>query len=401
LYELVRRFPTSVEVEMFVPALPDVLGGDSSTERLGSRLAAAVKSTNEYAMPWLGRRTAGRFGVYADWVLGGEAMRLAQRRIAADINRRGFDVAFLCACRFSQSVPIAEWLKVPSVYFAQEIRRASFETQPLEQSRAFKGFERVVPILRRPHEAVCRRRDLRAVAAVDRVLCNSHFSADLFSTMYGVDPTVCYLGVDTEAFACRRDDPAEDGAKSVARARTRPFKALSVGALHPIKGHDLALLALATASRSTGVAAELHVVYERAPRPGVEKELQNLAAVEGIGLQLHRCIPDAELASLYRLSDVTVCAARLEPFGLTALESMSCGTPVVAVAQGGYRETVVDRVNGYLVERSVGSLSEGIARVMRGELSATAHGLNEYARRWGWEAAADRVVKQLRLVANL
>ena len=79
---------------------------------------------------------------------------------------------------------------------------------------------------------------------------------------------------------------------------------------------------------------------------------------------------------LYRSSRLTVCAARLEPFGLTVLESTSCGTPVVAVAQGGYRETVVDGVNGYFAERNAASLGEGIIRIMRGELNSTPEALH-------------------------
>ena len=97
-----------------------------------------------------------------------------------------------------------------------------------------------------------------------------------------------------------------------------------------------------------------------------------------------------------------MCAARLEPFGLTVLESTSCGTPVVAVAQGGYRETVVDGVNGYLAQRNADSVGDGIIRIVCGDLGASPTTLHELVcRDWSWEAAAARIAEQLKVAANL
>jgi glycosyltransferase involved in cell wall biosynthesis len=91
----------------------------------------------------------------------------------------------------------------------------------------------------------------------------------------------------------------------------------------------------------------------------------------------------------------------LEPFGLTVLESTSCGTPVVAVAQGGYRETVIEGVNGYLTERNAASLGEGIIRIMHGDLRTTPGALHAMVTRdWSWDAAAERIADQLRLAAS-
>ena len=44
-----------------------------------------------------------------------------------------------------------------------------------------------------------------------------------------------------------------------------------------------------------------------------------------------------------------IYAPRLEPFGLAPLEACACGTPVVAIAEGGVRETIVDGKNGRVV----------------------------------------------------
>ncbi len=52
----------------------------------------------------------------------------------------------------------------------------------------------------------------------------------------------------------------------------------------------------------------------------------------------------------YRSADVVACTPWYEPFGLTPLEAMACGVPVVTYAVGGLRESVVDGLTGLHVE---------------------------------------------------
>ena len=61
-------------------------------------------------------------------------------------------------------------------------------------------------------------------------------------------------------------------------------------------------------------------------------------------------MPQHELADWYRAADVTVVPSHNESFGLVALESQACGTPVVAAAVGGLRTAVRDGVSGVLVD---------------------------------------------------
>lgn len=397
LFEVVRRLPPEITVDLFTA---DVAPVDRRFTNLAAgtshlELSSIVASTREYRLPPATRIIAPHLGRIASFLLGGEAMRRVQRQMAGDINAGGYDVAFLHACRFSQSVPIAEWLTVPSVYYAQEPRRVGFEAQLSPPGANARGPQALIPLLRRPYELVCRQRDHRALAAVGRVLCNSRFSSDMLAAAYGIEAIVCYLGVDADGFSAKQEPTTE-----AELASERILRVMSVGALHPVKGHDLALKATAYAASALDLPAELHVVYER-ERPGYANELAKAAKSLGVAFRLHRGIPDVQLVELYRSACVTVCAARLEPFGLTSLESMACGTPVVAVAQGGFRETVVDGVNGYLVERHAVSLGDGIVRVARGELSAMPASLHDFVHdHWSWDAAAERIADQLRLAAQ-
>ncbi len=70
--------------------------------------------------------------------------------------------------------------------------------------------------------------------------------------------------------------------------------------------------------------------------------------------------------------------SQLEPFGLAPLEANSCGTPVVAVAEGGVRETIKDGLNGFLVDDE----PEAIAQAIKLLLSDA-----ELARTWATAAA--------------
>ncbi|NLT67963.1 MAG: glycogen synthase [Acidobacteria bacterium] len=60
-------------------------------------------------------------------------------------------------------------------------------------------------------------------------------------------------------------------------------------------------------------------------------------------------VPKPDIFALYSLAELFVCPSVYEPFGIINLESMACGTPVVASKVGGIPEIVVDGETGLLV----------------------------------------------------
>ncbi|HYF63604.1 MAG TPA: glycosyltransferase, partial [Herpetosiphonaceae bacterium] len=91
-------------------------------------------------------------------------------------------------------------------------------------------------------------------------------------------------------------------------------------------------------------------------------------------------------------------APHLEPFGLAPLEANACGAPVVAAAEGGVRETVLDGVSGLLVEPTVAALSGGIGRLRSDPAYAAELGRRGRERvlgMWTNEHAIDRLEAHL------
>ena len=141
------------------------------------------------------------------------------------------------------------------------------------------------------------------------------------------------------------------------RSRRRTFRVLSLGRLVPRKGVDIAIRALGLL-RNTGIAdVELHIVGTGdapADEHGPDSETRRLAALaESLGVSeqvrfLGR-VPRENVPALIRDADAVVCTPWYEPFGIVPLESMACGTPVVAADVGGLGDTVVDEVTGLLV----------------------------------------------------
>ena len=82
-------------------------------------------------------------------------------------------------------------------------------------------------------------------------------------------------------------------------------------------------------------------------------------------------VSDEILPSYYKTADV-FCAPSLcgESFGVTLLEAMACGRPVITTDVGLIRRIVAHGVNGYIVERSVDAIADAIEKVRELDIEA-------------------------------
>ena len=94
-------------------------------------------------------------------------------------------------------------------------------------------------------------------------------------------------------------------------------------------------------------------------------KLKLTAQAGQVDFECRLLIDDDALIDLLNRAQLMVYAPKLEPFGFGPLEANACGLPVIAVAEGGVRETVIDGINGLLVEPDPQSMAEAIEHLMK------------------------------------
>jgi mannosylfructose-phosphate synthase len=120
---------------------------------------------------------------------------------------------------------------------------------------------------------------------------------------------------------------------------------LSLGRMAKNKGYDLLLRAIPTVFERIEDARLLLAVGSTEPSDDEREqigELKRLAEELAIAdrVLFRDFIPDEVLADYYRAADVFALSSRYEPFGMTAVEAMACGTPTVITTEGGLWEQV-------------------------------------------------------------
>ena len=223
------------------------------------------------------------------------AWRIAGR----EIGKVSADVVYLNPCRYLNGPPVLRDGVPRAVYFCDEPRRIDSEPQ-LRSTRSALTHGPYALLYARE-----RRLDRMTAARAWQIATNSRYTASEIERVYGRPATVVRMGV-AEALL--------DRPRRQASATRRHL--LSVGALIPTKGHDVALRA-AAASRSR---MPLHVVAPRSA-PAEEKRLRMLAQRLGVRLSVHIGISDNELAAEYGGALATLYLAEREPLGLVSLEA--------------------------------------------------------------------------------
>jgi D-inositol-3-phosphate glycosyltransferase len=165
---------------------------------------------------------------------------------------------------------------------------------------------------------------------------------------------------------------------------------------------DNVIRGVARLRRGHGITARLLVVggESRDPDPAVTPEigrLRQVAAEEGV-TDLVTFVGSrgrAELRAYYAAADVFVTTPWYEPFGITPVEAMACGTPVIGASVGGIKTTVVQGETGYLVPpRDPDALAGRLAELFRepARLRELGRAARARARRhFTWAAVAARV----------
>jgi D-inositol-3-phosphate glycosyltransferase len=242
--------------------------------------------------------------------------------------------------------------------------------------------------------------EAQVVDAADRLVANTDEEARQLVELYGADPdrvVTVAPGVDLDAFS--------PGSRHAARAalglRPDALVVLFVGRIQPLKAPDLLLHAAARAVRADPSLRDRLVVAVVGGPSGsglTEPEaLHKLAGELGIAdlVRFEKPVGRDVLPDWYRAADLTVVPSYSESFGLVAVESQACGTPVLAAAVGGLTTAVADGVTGVLLD---GHDPDDYAQALRTLLSSPgrraelAQAAVGHAGRFGWGRTAEAML---------
>lgn len=216
-----------------------------------------------------------------------------------------------------------------------------------------------------------------AISNADALITVSDALADRLRTLGACADRITTLrnGVDTSLF-----QPVDQRMARQDLGRERPYIA-SVGHLIPRKGHDLAIRALSILNKGARAELDLVIVGE-----GPEhRPLRELAASLGLGNRVIflGALPQARLSTVYSGAESLILASHREGWANVLLESMACGTPVVASPALGNAEVVREPAAGRIAEENT---PEALAAALTELLTAPPQreDTRRYAERHGW-----------------
>lgn len=195
----------------------------------------------------------------------------------------------------------------------------------------------------------------RIAQTADRIIAECPQDEQDLVQLYGADArriTIVPCGFDADEF--------EPVSKEVARAAlglpADERIVLQLGRMVPRKGVDNVIRAMGHLTRTHRIDAKLLVVGGDSDRPDPVAtpelgRLQDIARAEQVADRVTFIGRRGRevLKLYYSAADVFVTTPWYEPFGITPLEAMACGTPVIGADVGGIKYSVVHGQTGYLV----------------------------------------------------
>lgn len=272
------------------------------------------------------------------------------KRIAYDIQLKNYDYIFVHPSKFTQAPFLLRFLKNKCIYYCQEPLRIVYDKNLSDLSFVKLHKKLYEFLIRKIRKGI----DLKNVKSASKVLANSEFSKDFIDKSYHLRAEVCYLGVDTNV-----------------------FKPQNVG-----KSYDVLFIG----NKDKGYKLLIQSVNLFAKKP----KLKTIFREKG------ETLSDKELVNIYNKSRVLVALNQNEPFGLIPLEAMACGTPVIAVEEGGYKESIIDKETGFLISRNHKELYNKINKIindneLRNKLSENAR--VHILKNWTWDKSLERFLQ--------
>lgn len=149
------------------------------------------------------------------------------------------------------------------------------------------------------------------------------------------------IGIDTERYI-----PAEASGKSVRASSGIPdgaFYIISAGMLNDNKNHITVIKAIAALDNPN---IYYDIFGEGPKRPELEQAIASYGLAGKVRLRGYR----SDMYNYFPAADCSVFVSKHEGLGMAALESLSCGIPVIATNLSGTREYIIDGTNGFFID---------------------------------------------------
>ncbi len=235
----------------------------------------------------------------------------------------------------------------------------------------------------------------QAVSSTERIIVSTIDERDDLADLYDADPNkikVIPPGVDLSLF-----QPVDMSEARASLGINASKVLLFVGRLDPLKGVDILLHAFSMLSKER----DLHLVIVGGNVVEHDEETRLKALTRELGIasrvDFREPVDHDMLHLLYSTANVTVVPSYHESFGLVAVESLACGTPVVASNRGGLSTTITDGENGFLVdELSPEAFSTRLARLLDDdELEARLRANSRSSvRKYSWDAVGAAIQEE-------
>jgi glycosyltransferase involved in cell wall biosynthesis len=296
--------------------------------------------------------------------------------LARAIDQNKYDIVFVHNSRFTQCPVVLRYLKTPSIYYCHEPLRFVTEPHPIINGSK-ERMRSLVIFLTKLFQRLLFNLESSNLKRANLILTNSFFTMENLYRSYGTYSIPNYQGVDTDTF---RPLGAERG-----------NFVLTVGQLNRWKGQEFLVQCLSQVPVDR--RPSLYLVYDKCAHR-YKRYIDELAERLKVHVYHYQNISVDELVQLYNQARVFVYAPVMEPFGFTPLEAMACETPVVAVKEGGIRETVVHNQTGFLTSRDSEDFTRALDYLITNDQLRQKFGKSArrcVVRQWSWKQSAKRL----------
>ncbi len=281
------------------------------------------------------------------------------RKIAYEIDNKNYDIIFIHPSKYTQAPFILRHLKTMTIYYCEEILRMVYEPKlklnenlPILKQIYGKGARYIRKVI-----------DKKNIFSTNLILANSLFTQKNIKKAYGLESRVAYLGVETDFF--------------LPTNTKKDIDVLYIGSKDNFDGYDLLRNAIDLTKKK--IKVNFHFTGSN-------------------------WTSDEKLRNLYQRSKIVIALSRDEPFGLIPLEAAACGVPVIALNEGGYKETVIDGKTGLLIDNNAEILVGKIAQLLSNNKLRTKIGSEarkHVVLNWAWDMSVNRIESILVNALNL